>query len=132
MSDVKLVIIGGGLAGLSAGCYARANGFDVTIVEHNLALGGVCTAWHRGQYLVDGCIHWLTGGPFLRLYEELNIVPNVALHPLEAFTTYRNAGDKWEVTLTADLRRAQDALRAIGPEDADELASPVRGRRPHG
>ena len=67
MSDVKLVIIGGGLAGLSAGCYARASGFDVTIVEHNLALGGVCTAWHRGPYLVDGCIHWLAGGPFLRL-----------------------------------------------------------------
>ncbi len=122
MSDVKLVIIGGGLAGLSAGCYARASGFDVTIVEHNLALGGVCTAWHRGPYLVDGCIHWLTGGPFLRLYEELGIVPDVALRPLEAFTTYRNARDKWDVTFTADLRHVQDALCAIGPEDADELA----------
>ena len=95
MSDVKLVIIGGGLAGLSAGCYGRASGFDVTIVEHNLALGGVCTAWHRGPYLVDGCIHWLTGGPFLRLYEELGIVPAVPLRPLEAFTTFRDARDKW-------------------------------------
>ncbi len=127
MSDIKLVIIGGGLAGLSAGCYARANGFDVTIVEHNLALGGVCTAWHRGPYLVDGCIHWLTGGPFLRLYEELGIVPDVELRPLEAFTTYRDARDRWEVTLTADLRRTQDALRATGPEDADELARLFEG-----
>ena len=33
MSDIKLAIIGGGLAGLSAGCYARANGFDVTILS---------------------------------------------------------------------------------------------------
>ena len=44
------------------------------------------------------------------------------LRPLEAFTTYRHARDKSEVTLTADLRRTRDALRAIGPEDADELA----------
>jgi hypothetical protein len=39
----------------------------VTIVEHNLSLGGVCTAWHRGADLVDGCIHWLTGGPFMEI-----------------------------------------------------------------
>jgi phytoene dehydrogenase-like protein len=64
MSASRLLIVGGGLAGLSAGCYARTSGFDVTIVEHNLALGGVCTAWRRGPYLIDGCIHWLTGGPF--------------------------------------------------------------------
>ena len=44
MAENKLLIIGGGLAGLSAGCYALSNGFKVTIVEHNLALGGVCTA----------------------------------------------------------------------------------------
>jgi NAD(P)-binding Rossmann-like domain len=67
MSDPKLLIVGGGLAGLSAGCYARVNNFAVTIVEHNLALGGVCTAWHRGPYLIDGCIHWLTGGPFQQI-----------------------------------------------------------------
>lgn len=122
MGDIKLAIVGGGLAGLSAGCYARANGFDVTILEHNLALGGVCAAWHRGPYLIDGCIHWLTGGPFLRLYEELGIVPDVTLRPLKSFTTYRDARRKWEVTLAADLQRTHDALRAIGPEDGDELA----------
>ena len=38
MSNPKLLIVGGGLAGLSAGCYGRANNFDVTIIEHNLAL----------------------------------------------------------------------------------------------
>ena len=47
MSYPKLLIIGGGLAGLSTGCYARANDFDVTIVEHNLALG-VCVPRETG------------------------------------------------------------------------------------
>jgi phytoene dehydrogenase-like protein len=127
MGDVKLLIVGGGLAGLSAGCYARASGFDVTIVEHNLGLGGVCTAWHRGPYVIDGCIHWLTGGPFLRLYEELGIVPAVTLRPLDNFATYRHARDGWEVALCRDLPQTADALRAIAPEDADELARLVEG-----
>jgi phytoene dehydrogenase-like protein len=129
MSDVNLVIIGGGLAGLSAGCYARVNGFAVTIVEHNLALGGVCTAWHRGPYLVDGCIHWLTGGPFSRLYEELGILPRVRVRPLQEFTTYRHAQDNWQITFKADLHLTADALRAIAPEDAAEIGRLIDGAR---
>jgi len=122
MSHPRLLIIGGGLAGLSAGSYARANGFDVTIVEHNLALGGVCTAWHRGSYLIDGCIHWLTGGPFAQFYEELGIVPPVELRTLEEFVTYRHACEGWEVSIRRDLQRTHAALRALAPEDDEELA----------
>lgn len=122
MSAPRLVIIGGGLAGLSAGCYARANDFDVTIVEHNLALGGVCTAWQRGPYLVDGCIHWLTGGPFARIYEELGIVPPVRLHVLDEWMRYRHAKDGWEVSIQRNLATMFGALRDLAPEDADELS----------
>ena len=76
MSERHVLIIGGGLSGLSTGCYARASGFRTTIVEHSLALGGVCTAWSRGPYTIDGCIQWLTGGAFDRIYEELESVNN--------------------------------------------------------
>ena len=119
MSNPKLVIVGGGLAGLSAGCYARVNDFDVTIVEHNLSLGGVCTAWHRGAYLVDGCIHWLTGGPFMAIYEELGIIPPVEVRPLEEFATYRHARDKWSVSIRRNLAETAHALCGLAPEDAD-------------
>src|SRR4051812_10162635 len=77
MSERHVLIIGGGLSGLSTGCYARASGFRTTIVEHSLALGGVCTAWSRGPYTIDGCIQWLTGGAFDRIYDELAILPRV-------------------------------------------------------
>jgi phytoene desaturase len=121
MADTKLLIVGGGLAGLSAGCYALANGFKVTIVEHNLALGGVCTAWQRGPYLVDGCIHWLTGGPFLHLYEELGIVPAVGLRTMEEFATYRHTGENWHVRFSRNLADTEAGLRAISREDGDAL-----------
>ena len=129
MSDVKVVIIGGGLAGLSAGCYAQANGFSVTIVEHNLALGGVCTAWRRGPYLVDGCIHWLTGGPFLQLYQELGILSRVTLRPLQEFSTYRHDRDGWQIRFTANLGLTEEVLRALAPEDAQEIARLIEGAR---
>lgn len=122
MSTPKLVIIGGGLAGLSAGCYARASGLDVTVLEHNVALGGECTAWRRGPYLVDGCIHWLTGGPFDDLYEELGIFPAVRRHVLEEFAAYRHARDGWQVSLRRDLEQTFEALQNLAPEDADELS----------
>jgi uncharacterized protein with NAD-binding domain and iron-sulfur cluster len=50
VNEPHVLIVGGGLAGLSAGCYLRASGYRTTIVEHGLALGGVCTAWQRGEY----------------------------------------------------------------------------------
>jgi phytoene dehydrogenase-like protein len=121
MTTPHLLIIGGGLAGLSAGCYALRSGFRVTIVEHNLALGGVCTAWHRPPYVVDGCIHWLTGGEFSRVYDELGILARVPTRTLETFVTYRDARDELELTVTRDLDALVRTLAAISPIDTPEL-----------
>lgn len=122
MGDQHLVIIGGGLAGLSAGSYALRSGFKTTIIEHNIALGGVCTSWSRAPYTVDGCIHWLTGGPFQRLYEELEILPSVPLRTLQTWATYRDARDGFEVAFTMDLDALISRLIAFSKEDAAELA----------
>jgi phytoene desaturase len=121
MSGPNLVIVGGGLAGLSAGCYARASGYRTTIIEHNLALGGVCTAWRRGPYVVDGCIHWLTGGPFARLYEELGILPGLGLRTLDEWVTWRDAHGGDVVRVTRDLEQLGRDLCAMAPEDAEEI-----------
>lgn len=125
--DKNIIIIGGGLAGMSCGVYALRNGYRVTIIEHNLALGGVCTAWKRDAYTVDGCIHWLTGGPFMRVYEELDIVRQVGLRTLDTWTTYRDVSKGIEVPFTRDLSKFFGLLREIAPLDADELARIQQG-----
>lgn len=120
-----MVIIGGGLAGLSVGCYARMNGWRTRILEHNIGLGGVCTAWARDPYLVDGCIPWLMGGApggmFRRIYEELGIVPQVELRPLDLFARYENRGAGWGVDVGRDMEELRTQLREIAPEDAEEI-----------
>jgi len=44
----KIIIIGGGIAGLSCGCYLQMNGIQTEILEAGALPGGLCTAWHRG------------------------------------------------------------------------------------
>jgi phytoene desaturase len=57
----KVIIIGAGIAGLTAGIYALKNGYDAEIYEMHSIAGGECTGWDRGKYHFDGCIHWLMG-----------------------------------------------------------------------
>ena len=37
----RILVVGGGLAGLSAGIHARKAGYDVTVLEHHTEPGGV-------------------------------------------------------------------------------------------
>ena len=57
----ELVIVGGGVAGLSAGIYAQLRGFHATVVEKHRVPGGNLTGWNRDGRHIDNCIHWLTG-----------------------------------------------------------------------
>ena len=54
----KIVIIGGGIAGLCAGVYARKCGYDVEVLEQHDNAGGLAT---RGDYTFETCLHWLLG-----------------------------------------------------------------------
>ncbi|HQQ90205.1 MAG TPA: NAD(P)-binding protein, partial [Oscillospiraceae bacterium] len=57
----RIVIIGGGISGLTAGIYARLAGFEAEICEKNAVPGGECTGWDRQGYHIDNCIHWMIG-----------------------------------------------------------------------
>ena len=60
-SKKKIVIVGGGIAGLAAGIYGRLEGYEVDIYEKNPIAGGQCMGWNRKGCHIDNCIHWLTG-----------------------------------------------------------------------
>ena len=76
--DKSIIIIGGGIAGLSAGCYAQMNGYQSQIFEMHHLPGGLCTAWERKGYIFDGCIHYLFGSgdglPFNDMWQQLGAV----------------------------------------------------------
>ena len=74
----SLIIIGGGIAGLSAGCYAQMNGFNSEIYEMHNITRGLCTAWQRKGFTFDVCVAWLVGSSprsaLHTLWEELGAV----------------------------------------------------------
>jgi phytoene dehydrogenase-like protein len=42
----KIIIIGAGISGLSAGCHAQMNGYESEIFEMESTPGGLCTSWN--------------------------------------------------------------------------------------
>lgn len=116
----KIIIIGGGIAGLSAGIYSAINGFDTEIIEmHNVA-GGQCTAWERKKYRFDYCLHWLVGtskGAFHEIWKETNVINNeteIIDHEVHSqiFDKDRN-----EFIIYTNIDRWEKYLIGIAPED---------------
>ena len=70
----KVVIIGGGIAGMTAGILLQNAGFATEIYEKNAVPGGQCTGWKREGYFIDNCI--ISSAIFLNfstsLYSWLN------------------------------------------------------------
>jgi phytoene dehydrogenase-like protein len=118
-----LLIIGAGIAGLSAGCYAQMNGYRTTIVEmHNLP-GGLCTSWQRKGYTFDGCVQWLTGSApgggldgFYRIWQELGAVQNHPMVNHEEFMHICDPGGK-KLVLYTNADRLERHLKDLAPED---------------
>ena len=120
----KIVIIGGGVAGLSAGIYAKLNGFDTEIIEMHSITGGQCTAWDRKGYRFDYCLHWLVGtrkGPFNDIWKETNVLNDeVEIIDHEVHTKII-ADDGKEFILYTDLNRWEDYLCKFAPEDTKKI-----------
>lgn len=47
----KIIIVGAGISGLSAGVYAVRSGFDAEIIEQHFTFGGFSTSWKRKRIL---------------------------------------------------------------------------------
>ncbi|WP_029318977.1 phytoene desaturase family protein [Butyrivibrio sp. AE3004] len=120
----KIIIIGGGISGLSAGIYAQLAGFKAEIYEKNSVPGGECMGWNREGYHIDNCIHWLTGTKKgTELYDVWKTVgaisENTKFVGLKSFYTSCLNGKK--ATLWADLERTRRELTELSPKDKDEI-----------
>lgn len=124
MKHKKTVIIGGGIAGLSAGIYCLKNGYDVVLYEKNAAVGGECTGWDRRGYHIDNCIHWLTGcnpaDDLYKIWREVGAIDDdVALYREPCFYTLES-GDQ-TLHFWSDIEKARREFLAAAPEDEAEL-----------
>ena len=132
MKEKTIIIIGGGIAGLAAGCYGQMNGYRTQIFELHDLPGGLCTAWQRKEFLFDGCIHYLFGSaagqPFHQLWQELGAVKD---RPMINHTEFMQvvSPDNQRLIAYCDPDQLEAHLKELSPGDArviEDLADGIR------
>ncbi len=121
MQKKSILIIGGGIAGLAAGCYAQMNGYNSLIVELHSLPGGLCTSWQRNGYTFDGCIHWLVGsgeGKLMsNLWKELGALEGKQIVNHAEYLHYTGRDGRTLIFYT-DVNRLEHHLLELAPEDS--------------
>ena len=110
----KVIIIGGGIGGLSAGIYALRAGFEAEIYEKNAVAGGECMGWNRKGYHIDNCIHWLTGtDQKTKLWQVWKAVGAIDENTqyVSPKKFYSSRIGNQEITLWTDLKRTEKEIK---------------------
>lgn len=120
----KVIIVGAGIAGLTAGIYARHSGFEVTIYESHTIPGGASTSWRRKGYLFEGGMHWLTGSspkaPLNKLWREVGALnDNVRILNRDPFYVFEHRGQT--AYLYRDIEKLKRHFLEISPADRREI-----------
>lgn len=120
----KVIIIGAGITGLSAGINALLKGHDVSIYEKNNFVGGCCSGWMRNNFYIDNCMHWLTGTnqhtKLFKLWKKLGAIDETSnLYQGKYFykSTYKNEF----VCLYCNTEKVRNQMIKVSPEDRKEI-----------
>jgi phytoene dehydrogenase-like protein len=119
-----VVIIGGGVAGLSAGIYSAMNGFNTEILEMHSVAGGQCTAWDRKGFRFDYCLHWLVGtskDAFYDIWRETNVINDqteIIDHDIHSKIIDKDGN---EFYIYSNIDRWEKYLNEIAPEDSKTI-----------
>lgn len=123
----SVVVVGGGLAGLSASCALADSGFRVQLIERRPYLGGRASSYrHPGtEEVIDNCQHVLLGHcvNLLDLYRRLGV--GQAVRWFDRLTFLEPGGARSVVQpslLPAPFHSAPSFLRARAFSLADKLA----------
>jgi phytoene dehydrogenase-like protein len=121
MEPKSITIVGAGIAGLSAGCYAQMNGYRTRIFEMHDSPGGLCTSWRRKGYTIDGCLAWLVGSSpgvgFHRIWQELGAVQGQQMIDPEEYLRVQGKEGKTFVVYR-DIDRLERYMKELAPQDS--------------
>ncbi|MBN1625794.1 MAG: NAD(P)/FAD-dependent oxidoreductase, partial [Deltaproteobacteria bacterium] len=123
----RMVIIGGGIAGLSTGIYALMNGYKPVIYEMHDIPGGLCTAWKRRGYTFDISMHMLVGsssGPFNQMWQELGVLKDRKFFYHDVAARIEGIGKSLDIC--ADSQRMEEQMLSLSPVDAGLIKEFIR------
>jgi phytoene desaturase len=126
-------IVGAGLAGLAAGVHAQLAGYRSHIYEHGLHPGGVAAWWRRGEYTMDGAIHFLMahreGSAIYDLYRELGTASPDTVIDMTEFGRFVDEPSGRSALVSSDLGQTAASLKALSAADAQAVEALMAGAR---
>ena len=118
----SIIIVGAGISGLSAGCYAQMNGYKTQIFEMHNIPGGLCTSWDRKGYTWDLSMHMVSGsasGPLHKIWKDLGVAEKIKFHYHENASLIE--GKNHKLTYTTDRNSLEKQMLDISPEDKKHI-----------
>ncbi len=113
------IIIGGGLAGLTAGATLSKFGKKVLLLEQHYKPGGCATTFKRGDFIIEVGLHEMCGlsknGAILNLFDMLEVKQNVEF--LQVPELYAVLADQEKFVFPHGYEAATKALIDKYPED---------------
>ncbi len=128
----SILIIGAGVAGLSAGCYAQMNDYRSQVFELHPHPGGLATSWKRRDYFFEAGVELLTGtspgSGAHQVWAELGVLAGRPIHYYDEFARFEDA-DGRALCLYTDVDRLERHMLELAPQDRaliGEFADAVR------
>ncbi len=123
MQNKQVIIIGGGYAGLSLGCYLQMNDFDTTILEKDALCGGISVSWERKGYTFDGATHYMCGSSrnsnLHYILNEIIDFSKLDMYNFSEFICVEHNEKQFHVYTDAD--RLKEEMYRIAPEDGSPI-----------
>lgn len=130
--EKSLLIIGGGIAGLTGACYAAKAGYKTTLLEMDSGPGGLCTSWRRKGYLFDGTMAGIVGissdSSLHDLWKDLGVIDHCDFYVPENFGHIKLDDDRI-ITIHTNVDKLESQLLDLFPEDGKSIGKLVRGIR---
>jgi phytoene dehydrogenase-like protein len=125
-TDYDVIVIGGGLGGLSAGTHLALNGYKVLLCEQHDKVGGCATRFERDPFVFDAALHEMAGGGPGRkdrgLYQLLKlwgVDRKVELYELPHL--YRSTFPGVDITLPTNWEDFKNVLTEKWPAEAEGI-----------
>lgn len=120
----NIVIIGGGLGGLTSGALLAKDGYKITLLEQHNIVGGCATTFKRkGSFTCEVGLHEMDGvysNPSIKkVFEKLGVYQHVEfIKPDEFFKVYSKFG---EFTMPDGVENAKNALKQKFPKETKAI-----------